>query len=48
MDLGLAEQRARERRIADLRRALKDARRRNDKASVALIVQWLSDEQAAS
>jgi hypothetical protein len=31
-------------RSASLRRALKDARRRNDAPSVALLVRWLSEE----
>lgn len=36
--------RERQRRVDALRRALTDARRRNDQPSVALLVSWLSDE----
>lgn len=37
----------RARRQDALRRALKDARRRRDADSIALLVRWLSDEAAA-
>lgn len=38
----LAQERAR--RVAALRRALRDARRRDDRQVVAVLLQWLSDE----